>query len=389
MGRGAIVVAIVLVAVAGAFGAWRAHWYQTGDFYCLYQGARFIASGQDPYDEAQWRVVVSTPLPSVYGGVDLPPCPGRYGYPLWTAVALLPLGVLPIELAATAWLALSIAAVVIGVALTWRALARTRRYAALFAVAVVTSQPFWIFALAGQISGFLLGLAGATVWALARRRAWGGATLLLIALKPQIVAVAIPAVVLHAAIDRRWRLVAISLATAAAMAALPLVFVPAWPTEWLREVGGRRLRVAGDMPTAWGLANHLFGDMAWGVAIIVAVVAIIALLTRDRLDPVSVFVLSLPLSLLVTPYAWSYDHLVLAVGWGFLFARAATIPQRARATSLLGAALLLACVLPWTLYAVGFVRGEESLTAVVPAFTALAVATAIRLSAPERLAPLG
>jgi hypothetical protein len=193
----------------------------------------------------------------------------------------------------------------------------------------------------------------------------------------------------HALITRRWRFVAVALVTAAAMTLLPLLFVRAWPIEWLGEVGGRRLRVAGDMPTAWGLANHLFGDMAWGAAIIVVVVAVVAVLVRDGVDAVSVFVLSLPLSLLVTPYAWSYDYLVLAVSWGFLFARAATLPERARAIPLLAAALLLACVLPWILYAVSFERGEESLTAVVPAFTALAVAMAIRLSAPERSAPLG
>jgi hypothetical protein len=201
--------------------------------------------------------------------------------------------------------------------------------------------------------------------------------------------VAVPAVLLHAASERRWRFVAVALGTAAAMALLPLIFVRAWPIEWLGEVGGRRLRVAGDMPTAWGLANHLFGDMAWGLLLIVAMVAVVAALTRDRLDAVSVFALSLPLSLLMTPYAWSYDHLVLAVSWGFLFARAATIREPERAIPLLAAALLLACVLPWTLYAVGFARGEESLTAIVPALTALAVAMAVRLSAPGRSAPLG
>src|SRR6185503_19901979 len=129
-GRGAIVLAIALVAVVGVIGARQAQWYQTGDFYCLYQGARLVAVGQDPYDERTWSEVVSRPLPTPSGGEDVPPCPGRYGYPLWTAVLLIPLGVLPIEAAASAWVALSIGGAVVGIALTWRALSRTRRFAA-------------------------------------------------------------------------------------------------------------------------------------------------------------------------------------------------------------------------------------------------------------------
>lgn len=326
----------------------------------------------------------------MYGGEALPPCPGRYGYPLWTAVALIPLGVLPIEAASTAWLTLSLGSVVAGLALTWRALATTKRYAALFAVAVIMSQPFWTFVLTGQISGLLVGIVAATVWSLARRRdALSGVMLLLAALKPQIVAITVPATLVNAALARRWRLVAAGVATGAAMLLLPLAFVPAWPFEWLGEVGGRRLRVVGDMPTAWGFANHVLGDVRWGALLLVALAALLAWLTRRRLDAVSLFVLSLPLSLLVTPYAWSYDHLVMAVAWGFLFARAASASDRASGVPLLGAALLLSCVLPWVLYALSFTRGEEALTAIVPALTALAVAFAMRAAPRARAAPLG
>jgi len=349
-----------------------------------------LSLGLDPYDEKIWQPAVSSPLPSVYGGDALPPCPGRYGYPLWTAAALLPLGVLPIEAAATAWLTLSLGSLVAGLALTWRAVATTKRYAALFAVAVIMSQPFWTFVLSGQISGLIVGIAGATLWCLARRHeSLGGVTLLLGALKPQIVAITVPAVLVHATLTRRGRLVAAGVATAAAMLLVPLVFVPAWPLEWLGEVGGRRLRVVGDMPTAWGFANHVLGDARWGALLLVALAALLGWLTRRRVDGVSLFALSLPLSLLATPYAWSYDHLVLAVAWGFIFARAASAADRSAGVALLVAALAVSCVLPWILYALSFSRGEEALTAIVPALTAVTVAFAMRAAPPGRSAPLG
>lgn len=349
-----------------------------------------VSQGLDPYDERVWRPAVSVPLPSVYGGSALPPCPGRYGYPLWTAVALVPLGVLPIEVAATAWLTLSLGAVVAGLAFTWRALATSGRYAALFAVAVIMSQPFWTFVLAGQMSGLAVGVVGAALWCVTRGRdGLGGAALLLGALKPQLVAIAVPAVLVSAVLARRTRLVLAAAATAAAMLVVPLAFVPAWPLEWLGEVGGRRLRVAGDMPTAWGFADHVLGDARWGALVLAALAAAVAWLAWRRLDAADVLLLSLPLSLLATPYAWSYDHLVLAIAWGVIFARAASASDRSLRAAMLAAGVGLSGALPWALYLWSFSRGNEALTAIVPALTAIAVAFALRAGPPVRSAPLG
>ena len=389
MARRAIVLGLLLTI--GFLGARQASWYQTSDFYCLYQGARTIAAGKDPYDETVWRDATAGTFPSVYGGTAAPPCPGRYGYPLWTAVALIPIGVMPIELASTAWLTLSIGAAVLGMALAWRAAGGRRRFAALFAVIVVMSQPFWIFLLSGQLSGLLLGLAGATAWAIARtRERTAGVALLLSALKPQVVGITVPAVIVRAALERRWRLVAAAIATGAAMLVVPLAFVRNWPFEWLGEVSGRRIRVVDEMPTAWGFAAQVLGNALWGALVLAVLAAVlVAILWHRQLDTRAVFVLSIPLSLLATPYAWSYDYLVLAVGWAFVLVRAAD-GGSVRGTALLASVLFVGCVLPWLLYALSFVRGEETLSATIPALTALLVAFALRTAPTSRAAsPLG
>ena len=364
--------------LAGVFAARSALWYQTADFFCLYQGAHVVAAGADPYDEPTWQAATGDRYPDPRGGSALAPCPGRYGYPLWTAVALLPLGVLPIELASALWMTLSIGAALLGIFAAWRAFGGTRRYAALFAVTVVMSQPFWIFLLSGQLSGVMLGIAGVTAWALSRRHErLGGVSLVLLALKPQTSGLAMPVVLFHALVARRWRFVATAVAAAVVLVALPLAFVPGWPFEWLGEVGGRRLRVITQMPTAWGFAAQTVGDAVWGAAVLVALVALTALIARGHVDAVRVFVLTLPLSLLATPYAWTYDYLVLAVAWGFILACAEKNTGAARG-ALLGAALLLAVALPWILYAVSFARGEEALSASLAALTAVVAAVAAR-----------
>jgi hypothetical protein len=368
----------LLVLLAGAFAARSALWYRTADFFCLYHGAHSLAVGIDPYDESAWQAATGGLYPDPHGGVAAAPCPGRYGYPLWTAVALLPLGVLPIELASTLWMALSIGAAIAGIAAAWSAFGGTSRYAGVFAVSVVMSQPFWIFLMSGQLSGVVLGLGGLVAWAIARQRERaGGIALALLALKPQTSAITIPVVFIQAIAERRRRFAAAALVAGLVMLLAPFLFVPGWPLEWLGEVGGRRLRVISQMPTAWGFAAQTVGDVAWGAVFLAAILIVTALIARGRADPLVVFVLSLPLSLLATPYAWTYDYLVLAVAWGFILACAGRSRGVTRATLLLSG-LVLAVLGPWVLYAVSFTRGEEALSATLAAGTAIVAACAAR-----------
>jgi hypothetical protein len=232
--------------------------------------------------------------------------------------------------------------------------------------------------MSGQLSGITLGFAGLVAWAIARRRErTGGLALALLALKPQTSVVAIPVAFIQAVAEGRRRFAVFALAAGIAMLLVPLVFVPGWPLEWLSEVGGRRLRVISQMPTAWGFAAQTVGDVAWGAAFLAAIVIVTALIARGRADALVVFALSLPLSLLATPYAWTYDYLVLAVAWGFILACASRTEGVARWMFLL-AGLVLAVLGPWVLYAVSFTRGEEALSATLAAATAIVAAAAAR-----------
>ncbi len=379
--RGAAIVALLLLA--GALAARGAEWYRTTDFFCIYQGSRALLVGRDPYDDAWIRSQTGGLYPQAAfagGGLAPAPCRSAYGYPLWTAAALVPVAALPLEVAAALWAAAGIGATIYGASFAWRAFRGPARLAWLYAILIVASQPFWILLISGQLDGVVFFVVALLVWALAARRAAGaGAALALTALKPQLVALTLPAVALRALALRERRLLGAVLATGAAMVVVPMAFVPLWPIEWIDELTGRRARVSGLLPTAWGLAADVLGNGWLGAALALGLLAAVWLLVRGRaLDLTEVAVLSLPLSLFVTPYAWSYDHLVLAVPWAFLLARA---PARggARLAALVGV-VALASALPWALYAVAFARGGETLSAVVPALTAIAVAVALRAS---------
>lgn len=367
-----------LLLLAGVIAARGALWYQSADFFCLYQGARSLALGHDPYDAVWWASITGGTFPDPFHGIASSSCTMFYPYPLWDAVLLLPLGLFPLEVASSLWMAVSIGAAVFGSALLWRAYGGTPRYAGLFAALVVASQPFSVFLVGGQSTAILLGLLGAFSWSAAQRRErTAGAALALLALKPQIVVLTLPAVLVRAIADRRARLVRAAIVTGLLMIVVPLAFVPLWPVEWLRDVGSSRLDLVRLLPTAWGFATDVFGDPAWGALIALGLVVVCALLVRDLTMP-AVLALTLPLSLVVTPHAWSYDFLILAPSWAFVLARSESARPSSGRWMLVGV-LLFASVLPWLLYAVGRERDLERLSAVIPAGTALLVAAVTRV----------
>jgi hypothetical protein len=276
-------------------------------------------------------------------------------------------------------MALSLGAAIFGARALWQANRGAPRGAALFAVLVFSSQPFWLLLISGQMSGVMLGLTGAlAAFAARRREVAAGVSLAMLAFKPQLAALTLPAILVRFALERRRIAVAAALATGAVLVIVPMLFVPWWPVEWLGDVGRRRLQVVTLLPTAWGFAADVFGNAAWGAVVSLVLIAVCVLLVR-RTDTLALLALATPLSLVVTPYAWSYDFLILACAWAFVLARV-TPARGALAITLRLGVVAVASVLPWVLYVVAFGRGGETLSMLVPAATALLVAAATRVT---------
>lgn len=367
--------------IDGWLAANGALWYRTADFYCLREGARLLSIGADPYDPQVWRPVIEALSPDPFRGSATSSCVARYASPLWTAVVMLPFGALPLEVSASLWMAVSIGGVVLGMHWIWAAVGGSARLAPVFAACVVASQPFWLLLVGGQVNGLLVGLVGAAVrLAASGRHGWSGALLVALVLKPQVAGAFVPAVLIREAVRGRSRPLIGAALMAAALVGASLALRPGWPAGWLDEIGGRRLGYAGLLPSAWGLANDLFGTLAWAPALIGAAVLLVAAIVRHRpLTPTTFAALALPLSLFAMPHIWSYDFLVLALPWGVALALADRL-RGARRTVMLAATVLVASLLPWSLFAVGITRGQENWSALVPVATALLVAAAHRLS---------
>lgn len=375
----------LLLAVAALALGWvaaaSALWFQTADFFCLWMGGRLVLNGIDPYDHVQWTAATAGLYPDPRGLLLPSSCPGAFGYPLWTALALVPFGALPVEIAATLWAAISIVGTATGALLAWITWGGGRKLFAVFVVLVLFAQPFWTLFVSGQMVGVMLGFAAACEWALAGGRSTIAAISVVgLLLKPQLALLVLPSVVAEAIARRRLRLLVWIGATTAAIIVASVVVEPSWPSEWLDEVFSRRL--AGTVairPTIWNVAALLLGDPKWGVVLLVAIIALLTLVAgRELFEPRVLVPVSATLSLLATPYISSYDHLVLVLPWAGTLAIASETRGPVRML-LLVATVVVASVLPWLLFAMAQTGGNAVASALVPFLAAVLLAIAVRV----------
>jgi len=309
----------------GVLGANGAGFYRTHDFYALYSGARIVAEGGDPYDEVLWCAETEDTTPQAFDRArNIAVCFVRYAYPLWTAVALLPLGILPLPLAASLWLALSIALTIAALRWSWLAVGGHASWAPVFVAIVVFSQPFALLLTLGQTGAVMFAVAAFTAYGAARSRdRAAGIALAGAVFKPNVLVVFALAILGWAALMRRANLVLTSLAAGAVLLAFSLSLRPGWMGSWFGELFGRQIGHSVEYATAWGLAAVDLHDPSLAPVLIVALAVALVLIARGRLgDPVVLSAVTVPLSLFATPYAWSYDYLALGLSWAYVLAAA-------------------------------------------------------------------
>lgn len=134
----------LLCGLAAALALGVCVWVSTGirghdglynDFYIYWGGARLLAHHHTPYDIAAIRAVVTGAHEQVLYGLG-------YTYPLLFCILLIPLGLLPAQMAAAIFSGISLAAFILAVAVLTSLMHRVRRWEqALFAVVAGTFIP--------------------------------------------------------------------------------------------------------------------------------------------------------------------------------------------------------------------------------------------------------
>ena len=369
--RGVVLAALVALAVLalGVRAAVTVRDADISDFRCFYEAGRLVAEGSDPYDRTAWAAAVYT------DPARTPHCARTFIYPLWTAVAMAPLSVVPERTAVALWEAILLACALGAVALisrTWTMLGGGR----LLLIVLLWSQPMFSAIGNAQFGPVILLALAALGYALERRRsAVLSAAWWVLLLKPHISALVMAGTLF--AISRRA--VALLLAGAVVIAVATLLLIPTWPLDLVRENLDQQ-QLLGDrgLGTLWTLAMDLgLPAIAGGAAALLLVLACAALLPRRRLRAREIVAALVAGSLLLTPYARPHDLVVLAVCWGagLEAARHSGPPARRRfAIGVVTAGL----VIPWVVTVLSLFGAPLALYVTVSIATAALTVAAIR-----------
>lgn len=366
MNRRALIPSLLVLACVATFVANTLYFEQRVphfDFVAFWSAGRAVARGLSPYDAQVMAVLQS---PAGYDESFFSP----YYYPLWTALVFVPLGVLPLRIAAALWQTLNQMALLgsmmaLLVVMDWRLGAMS--FAALVCSWVVF-HPTLVAFLNGQLSIMILALVSGVLFLLTRERAGiAGCLLALTLIKPQLGIVILPALLGTMVFRRQWIGLLAFCVTLGLMAGLAQVVEPEWISGWLAS-RAEQVVVGRIVPSLWGLAYDLalgawlwVGGAASGLLLLGFVWAWWHCRAVEGLP--TMLALAVVVGQAIVPFLWTYDQVLLLLPYTMALASSGERRQRIAWQVALG---LWAVVLPWILYAVANIRQRVTANALLP-----------------------
>ena len=291
--------------------------HNDNDFFTFWLAGHLVTQAGNPYDPAQWLAGYHQ-----FGIAFIPNL--AFLYPLPLALLLAPLGLFSIYHAYVGWVTLSELMILASLVILL-SLGSSRRRPLLFiplCVGVLLFRPTILTLTQGQVSGlFLFALAWTAFLWQKGKWFWGGVLLGLLVLKPNLGFIIIGLAAIWLLLNKNWKTLGGALCSAFFALIAGLVYNPAWVIEYL-HVGSHKLaQTFGGSPTVWGL-GALIGHNRTAVTLIVGSLAGLLILSgflrtvlpgRSTLKPASLLALAVCVTLLITPYTWTYDQLLLVL----------------------------------------------------------------------------
>lgn len=361
--------ALFFVAVATALReAFTSSHPGANDFYIPWRAVRELAiEGRNPYSPA-----VTRDIQQVLFGGPRPPGAHQYAfaYPLTILPLLAPLAPLPYDWAEAIWLTLSLWALLGGFFLSLRVLDWSPRPLAMAALALwaLLFYPAARALILGQIAAIVFFLAAASIYLLHRGHpAWAGVALAATTIKPQMVVLLIPLLLLWATERRQmivWRTFALTLA---GLVLLPLLWLPTWPLDFLRAVTD----YAGYVPVGSPVGIALSFLPASGVLTFALDGVLLALLAygfwRERAHGTSSLLriasLSIVVGLLIMPRGGTTNQVLLVIP---CMLATCWLVRRRRGPLTASVILALLLALPWLLFLITVQGNTEQDVMFVP-----------------------
>jgi hypothetical protein len=241
--------------------------------------------------------------------------------PPWLSAWFLPLGVASFSRASYLWFLTNILLLSTSTVMLWKTYTdrpRTMRWLWLGLVLSFVFLPTLITLLVGQITPLILfGIAAFLFLADRGHLFLAGAALSLTTAKPHLLYLTLPLVLLELILHKQWRAVAGFVTPVLAGALTAFLLRPSFLSDYVVMMTGSGLLQMTAVPTISSYLAYLL-QMPWlrFAGVVVLVVGIILWARNRRRNPIPLTRLvevTLVVSLLTTPYAWSFDFILLLV----------------------------------------------------------------------------
>lgn len=280
------------------------------DFALYWQGASMTSQGDYVYDQVLWAQNAIRP------GLDT-----WFHYPFPLAVLLSPLGWLKIETAYAIWIFFTQCALLISVLLLFEFYKdRTHYWELALLIGLAIFRPFYVIALSGQLDGFMLLWMSLAIF-LSHKGHWlrSGLLLSLLSLKPSSGLGILAFFSLWLVFQKKWRGLLGIVSGAIILLLIGMIQKPNWTFDYI-SIGQEVFSYyASIQPTIWGLSKVYFQDTPSSQLIAAIVMFVLIALTSVILSTkhfstlYAALSLIIPSSLLIAPYAWAYNQILLII----------------------------------------------------------------------------
>jgi hypothetical protein len=361
----AILIGVLFVIFLGPLER-RLELLHINDFSGFWAGPRAVLAGVSPWDPANYpaaRVAFDTQRDDA----------SVLNYMPWTVIALLPLGLLPLDVAAWIWMALSMICAAVALRALLREFMPGRAVVhGSLGLALFAGQPGFHTIVLGQWALLLMSAVAAIVLAVraGHARRAGFAALALLA-KPQLFVWTALGLAIPAFFDLRYRrFVTFAIVVAGALVISAWLAYPEWFPAWISDIPARRTGRSAVLFSAFG---QLLGTP--GRVLAIAVIGA-GLVLASRFVPGSDAWLAiwLALSSAGAIYSWSYDHVLLFVPLVIASGVLAAAGRETAAKRLAIGGALTFLIVSLVFYGIAVWRRDETFSILVPVGFFVAIA---------------
>jgi len=309
---------VVLIPMLLLYGDWLVDAGRPyhSDFSHYWEASRMTYLGESAYDNQAWEAQRDQ------YGITSSGTESTFLYPLPMVVLLIPFGILSVELAYFLWALLG------GICLLFSMLIlisyypqRSFVFEFLALGTVFLFRPTLYIIPGGQITVEFLLLLVLSIYFFNKEK-WllGGLASSMIILKPSL---GVPFLVLLGIwllFKRRWNGIMGIVAGGILLYGLGAIYDPVWPLNYLAIGRGAFDKYYGYQPTIWGLAGLIF-KTGWlktitgvlGVFVVLMITAYYVWKKKLQTDPFRIASIITAVTLLISPYAWNYELVLLLV----------------------------------------------------------------------------